>query len=104
MRQHNSQFWLLPSAFYTKKPPKLFKEISISKCMRNTVSTVCENQKFDMALQRIDEETPHINHNKLYCKSEVEFTSYVGLELKSFQCLATILLRKFLIIPAFCMK
>ena len=48
--------------------------------MRNTVSTICENQKFDMVLQRIDEETPNINNNKLYCKSLVDFTSYIKLQ------------------------
>jgi hypothetical protein len=60
--------------------------------MRNTVSTVCVNQKFDMALQRMVEETPHINHNKLYCKSVVEFTSYI--ELKSLQMPSNYTLRE----------
>ena len=42
--------------------------------MRN--SAQCENEKFDMDLQqRMDEQTPNKNNNKLYCKSLVEFTS-----------------------------
>ena len=43
----------MPSAFRTKNP-KLFKEILISK--RETLSGLCENQKFDMVLQQMDEE------------------------------------------------
>jgi hypothetical protein len=43
---------------------------------KHVLSAVCENQKFDMVFQRMDEETPNINNNKLYCKSLVEFTSY----------------------------
>ena len=42
--------------------------------MRN--SAQCENEKFDIDLQRrMDEQTPNKNNNKLYCKSLVEFTS-----------------------------
>jgi hypothetical protein len=39
-------------------------------------SAPCENEKFDIDLQqRMDEQTPNKNNNKLYCKSLVEFTS-----------------------------
>jgi hypothetical protein len=42
--------------------------------MRN--SAQCENETFDIDLQqRMDEQTPNKNNNKLYCKSLVEFTS-----------------------------
>ena len=57
------QLTVLAHAFRTKKT-KPFKEISIPKW--ETLS-VCENQKFDMVFQRMDEETPNINNNKLYC-------------------------------------
>ena len=40
--------------------------------MRN--SAQCENEKSDIELQRMDEQTPNKNNNKLYCKSLVEFT------------------------------
>jgi hypothetical protein len=45
--------------------------------MRN--SALCENEKFDIESQRMDEKTSNINNNKLYCKSLVEFTSYIKL-------------------------
>ena len=42
--------------------------------MRN--SAQCENEKFDIDLQqRMVEQTPNKNNNKLYWKSVVEFTS-----------------------------
>ena len=47
--------------------------------MRN--SAQCENEKFDIDLQqRMDEQTPNKNNNKLYCKNLVEFTSKIKLQ------------------------
>jgi hypothetical protein len=47
--------------------------------MRN--SAQCENENFDIDLQqRMDEQTPNKNNNKLYCKSLVEFTSLIKLQ------------------------
>jgi hypothetical protein len=47
--------------------------------MRN--SAQCENENFDIDLQqRMDEQTPNEDNNKLYCKSLVEFTRLIKLQ------------------------
>jgi hypothetical protein len=61
--------------------------------MRN--SALCENEKFDIELQRMDEKTPNINNNKLYCQSLVEFTSYIKPQRRDIYLSSVIKLLKF---------